>query len=86
MLKKIIVKTEYNRVLSGIALIIFLCLTNGCAPYSLPEKKTYSEKDNPYIYYAVSLEAYEAKEYHLALEKIDQALKLNDTLAQFYQL
>ncbi len=86
MLKNIIVKTEYYKVLSGIALIIFLCLTTCCAPYSLPEKKTYSEKDNPYIYYAVSLEAYEAKEYHLALEKIDQALKLNDNLAQFYQL
>jgi len=58
----------------------------GCAPYSLPEKKTYSEKDDPYIYYAQSIESYEAKNYQLALENIDIALKLNNNLAQFYQL
>jgi tetratricopeptide (TPR) repeat protein len=58
----------------------------GCAPYSIPEKKTYSEKDDPYIYYAESMEAYEVRDFHLALQKIDQALILNDNLAQFYQL
>jgi tetratricopeptide (TPR) repeat protein len=58
----------------------------GCAPYSLPEKKVYSEKDDPYIYYAQSIESYEAKNYQLALENIEIALKLNSNLAQFYQL
>jgi tetratricopeptide (TPR) repeat protein len=57
-----------------------------CAPYSLPEKKTYSDKDNPYVYYAESMEAYESSDYQLALEKINMALKLNNNLAQFYQL
>jgi tetratricopeptide (TPR) repeat protein len=58
----------------------------GCAPYSLPDKKTYSEKEDPYIYYAQSLEFYEAKNYQLALENIDIALNLNSNLAQFYLL
>jgi len=58
----------------------------GCSPYSLPENKSYSEKDDPYIYYSESIEAYNAKDYQVALQKIDQALILNDNLAQFYQL
>jgi tetratricopeptide (TPR) repeat protein len=85
MLKRIFIISK-SRILSGIALIIYLSLMTGCAPYSLPEKKSYSEQDDPYIYYAESLEAYEAKDYQLALQKINQALMLNDNLAQFYQL
>jgi tetratricopeptide (TPR) repeat protein len=69
------------------SILILLLLTEfTCAPYSLPEKKTYSEKDDPYTYYLESLEAYQAEEYTLALEKVNQALILNDNLAQFYQL
>ena len=75
----------YKKLLN-IAAILILCLKWNCAPYSLPEKKTYSEKDDPYIYYAESLEAYNQNDYHLAMEKIDYALKLNGNLAQFYQL
>ena len=73
-------------LLSAIAPVIYLCYMTGCAPYSLPENKAYSEKDDPYIYYAESFESYNAKDYQLALQKIDQALVLNDNLAQFYQL
>jgi len=67
-------------------MIIYLSLMIGCAPYSLPENRTYSEKDDPYIYYAESIEAYDAKDYQVALQKIDQALTLNENLAQFFQL
>jgi tetratricopeptide (TPR) repeat protein len=67
-------------------LVICLSLIIGCSPYSLPENKTYSEKDDPYIYYAESIGAYDAKDYQVALQKIDQALILNDNLAQFFQL
>jgi tetratricopeptide (TPR) repeat protein len=63
-----------------------LCVATGCAPYSLPEKKTYSEEDDPYIYYAQSLEAYDLSDYQSALENINSALKLNNNLAKFYQL
>jgi tetratricopeptide (TPR) repeat protein len=63
-----------------------LFIATSCAPYSLPEKKTYSEKDDPYIYYAQSLEAYESGDYQSALENINNALRLNKNLAQFYQL
>ena len=52
-------------------MIIYLSLMIGCAPYSLPENKTYSEKDDPYIYYAESIEAYNAKDYQVALQKIE---------------
>jgi tetratricopeptide (TPR) repeat protein len=67
-------------------LLYTLLISPGCAPYSLPDKKTYSEKEDPYIYYAQSLESYEAKNYQFALENIDIALKLNSNLAQFYLL
>lgn len=85
VLVKFTVNGMYNKLFAIIAIFI-LCLKWSCAPYSIPEKKTYSEKDDPYIYYAESLEAYNQNDYHLAMEKIDYALKLNDNLAQFYQL
>jgi len=85
MFKKYFTKSGYN-LLSVIVLISCLCYMPACAPYSLPENRVYSEKDDPYIYYAESMEAYDAKDYQLALQKIDQALILNDKLAQFYQL
>jgi len=75
-----------NKVPVRLVSLLLLWSIMGCAPYSLPEKKTYSEKDNPYIYYAESLESYEANNYQLALENIDIAIKLNSNLAQFYQL
>jgi len=71
---------------TDILILLILLIAPGCAPYSLPEKKTYSEKDDPYIYYAQSLEAYESRDYQSALENINNALKLNKNLAQFYQL
>jgi tetratricopeptide (TPR) repeat protein len=76
----------FYKVLSGLLFLLFLWNISGCSPYSLPEKKTYSEKDDPYIYYAESIEAYEVHDYQLALENIDLALLLNDNLAQFFQL
>ncbi len=78
----------YIRMLrSFYSILILLLLTEfTCAPYSLPEKKIYSEKDDPYTYYLESLDAYQAGEDTLALEKINLALKLNDNLAHFYQL
>ncbi len=82
------ISSEYIRVLRSFYSIFILLLFTEftCAPYSLPEKKTYSEKEDPYTYYLESLEAYQAEEYTLAMEKVNQALKLNDNLAQFYQL
>jgi tetratricopeptide (TPR) repeat protein len=71
---------------TDILISLILLIATSCAPYSLPEKKTYSEKDDPYIYYAQSLEAYESGDYQSALENINNALKLNKNLAQFYQL
>jgi Tfp pilus assembly protein PilF len=85
MLLKITVNPIY-KILSRIVAILIFCLACGCAPYSLPEKKTYSEKDDPYIYYAESLDAYDGQDYPLAMQKIDYAISLNGNLAQFYQL
>jgi tetratricopeptide (TPR) repeat protein len=86
MFKKIVAGMQMNSALTYIILFILFIIWSGCAPYSLPEKKTYSEKDNPYIYYAQGAEAYEARDYMLALQNIDIALRLNNNLAQFYQL
>ena len=85
MFKNYLIKARNNLLSVIILTSIFLCIP-ACAPYSLPEKRVYSEKDDPYIYYAESIEAYDKKDYQLALKKIDQALILNSNLAQFYQL
>lgn len=70
----------------GIFFILCTGIFSGCAPYSLPEKKSYSEQDDPYIYYAQSQEAYEKGDLQLAKKNINIALGLNNRLAQFYQL
>ena len=57
-----------------------------CAPYSLPEKKSYAQDEDPYTYYVHSMEAYQKKEYELALKNINQAILLNKDMARFYQL
>ena len=67
---------------SLVALIILISIN--CAPYSLPDKKSYSEKDDPYLHYSESLEAYDAQDYDLALQKINQALLINNNMALFY--
>lgn len=66
-------------------IFLFVLMGLHCAPYSLPEEKTYSEKDDPYMYYSESLQAYDVQDYTLALEKINQALLLNSNMALFYQ-
>ncbi len=64
---------------------LFILISINCAPYSLPDKKSYSEKDDPYLHYSESLEAYDAQDYDLALQKINQALLINNNMALFYQ-
>jgi len=85
MLIKINENSKYV-VLSRLLTIVSFFIICACAPYSLPEKKTYSEKDDPYIYYAESQEAYDEHNYPLAIQKIDYAIGLNNNLAQFFQL
>ena len=87
-MKNIKLLLKYRMVLRAICSVMILLLLAdiSCAPYSLPEKKTYSQKDDPYAHYLEGLEAYRAEDYTLALEKVNQALKLNNNLAQFYQL
>lgn len=65
--------------------MIFIFIGICCAPYSLPDNKGYSEQDDPYLYYSESLKAYEAQDYTLALQKIKEALLLNDNMALFYK-
>jgi tetratricopeptide (TPR) repeat protein len=72
--------------LSYLLLVFALIVTFNCAPYSLPEKHSYSDEDNPYTFYAGSMEAYEQRDYQLALSRINRALELNPNLAHFYQL
>lgn len=57
-----------------------------CAPYSLPEQKTYTENEDPYAFFIESSEAYQAKNYQLALIKIQKAIELNSNLPQFYKI
>lgn len=69
--------------------IVFMFLIpffNQCAPYSLPEQKTYSEEDDPYTYYLQSTQAYNEQNYPLALENINKAILLNKDMAKFYQM
>ncbi len=81
------------RKFSSVQSIISICIAvflfqfiNGCAPYSIPEKKSYSEKDDPYTYYLQSVEAYNDQNLPLALDYINQAILLNKDMAKFYQL
>ena len=68
--------------------LIFICSASyfQCAPYSLPEKKSYSQTEDPYTYYVQSIEAYQKGEYARALEDIERAILLNKDMAKFYQL
>jgi tetratricopeptide (TPR) repeat protein len=72
----------------GVALCFLLLNGIGfhCAPYSLPEKKSYTEKEDPYTYYMQSVEAFQSKDFPLALEHINHAILLNQDMAKFYQL
>ncbi len=79
-------KHSFQNIISIISLILLFQFINHCAPYSLPEKKTYSEKDDPYTYYIQSVKAYGEKNYPLALENINQSILLNKDMAKFYQM
>jgi tetratricopeptide (TPR) repeat protein len=69
-----------------IFLLASLGLLPGCAPYSLPEPKVYSNKEAALTVYMQSQDLYQADEYVQALQLIDSALAINQNFAQFYQL
>jgi tetratricopeptide (TPR) repeat protein len=57
-----------------------------CAPYSLPEEKTYPVRDASLTFYLRSLDLYQSAEYPEALVKIDSAILINQNFAQYYEL
>lgn len=67
-------------------LVPFLLFSFYCNPYSLPEEKTVEVEKMAFSHYLKSNEFYEAGEYDDALSEINQAIKLNNRFAQFYQL
>jgi len=70
----------------GLIMAAGLGLLQGCAPYSLPEPKVYSDKEAALTVYMQSKDLYQDREYTKALELIDSALVINQNVAQFYQL
>jgi len=75
-----------NRVLYIFLIILLVQFLSNCAPSSLPEKKSYSEEDDPYTYYLQSTEAYNKQDFPLALDYINKAIFLNKDMAKFYQM
>ena len=79
-------KTGAKHPWSYALLYLPVMITLQCAPYSLPEQKSYSQEEDPYTYYMQSMDAYQSRDYQLALSAIDKAIMLNKDMAKFYQL
>jgi len=80
------VKNKFRNGLPFVILLYFSIAFFQCAPYSLPEKKSYAQEEDPYTYYMHSMEAYQKGDYEQALKDINQAILLNKDMARFYQL
>jgi tetratricopeptide (TPR) repeat protein len=72
--------------LAQIILLVFLGCYLCCAPYSLPQEKTYPVKEAALTFYMQSQDLYQSNQYVQALVLIDSALAINQNFAQFYQL
>jgi tetratricopeptide (TPR) repeat protein len=75
-------KSVTFNIIFSLGLIGFMA----CAPYSLPEVKTYPTRDASLTFYLQSQDLYQSAEYHKALAKIDSAILISQNFAQYYEL